>query len=119
MTSWCSKLQEDTCFRNPRYLQKNPDTIQRNLIKVAGISVGVMLYGWSAHIDKGIAKFGNFAGAEDKLRYAYVLSPTGIARKGPLARAFLMRKMECYVALNEEIQSLQLNLDKRKAQARA
>ena len=119
MASQRRKLQEDTRVQILRCLQENPDTTQRDLIKVAGISVEVTLYGLSALVDKGIAWFGNFAGAEGKRRYAYVLSPTGIVRKASPNRVFLTRKMEDIEALNEKIQSLQVNLDRRNAEAGA
>ena len=51
-------------------------------------------------------KLGNFSAAEDKRRYAYILTPKGIARKAALTRAFLVRKMEEYEALREEIEAL-------------
>lgn len=119
MTSKRSKSQEDTYFRILRVLQENPEMSQRELAKVAGISVGGLHYVLRALVDKGFVKFGNFTGAEDKRRYAYVLTPKGIARKASLTRAFLMRKMEEYEALKEEIQSLQLDLDGENAGKRS
>ena len=51
-------------------------------------------------------KLGNFTAAEDKRRYAYVLTPNGIAQKAALTRAFLVRKIEEYDALKAEIEAL-------------
>lgn len=92
---------------------------QRELAKVAGVSVGGMHYVLSALVDKGLVKLGNFTASEDKRRYAYVLTPKGIARRAALTRAFLMRKMEEYDALKEEIRSLQLDLDGSKTEGRS
>lgn len=119
MTGKRSKLQEDTYFRVLRLLQENPEMSQRELAKVAGVSVGGMHYMLSALVDKGLVKIGNFTAAEDKRRYAYVLTPKGIARKASLTRAFLMRKMEEYDALKEEIRSLQLDLDGSETEGRS
>ena len=60
----------------------------------------------NALINKGLVKLGNFTAAEDKRRYAYVLTPKGIARKAALTRAFRVRKMKEYEALKQEIDQL-------------
>ena len=110
MTSKRTKLQEDTHFRVLCLLQENPEMSQRELAEAVGASVGGMHYVVNALIDKGLVKLGNFTAAEDKRRYAYILTPKGIARKVALTRAFLARKMEEYKALREEIEALQLDL---------
>lgn len=111
MTSKRSKLQEDTYFRVLRLLRENPEMSQRELATIAGVSVGSMHYVLSALVEKGLVKFGNFTASEDKRRYAYVLTPKGIARKAALTRAFLARKMAEYEALKYEIEQLSSELD--------
>jgi EPS-associated MarR family transcriptional regulator len=111
MTSKRTKLQEDTHFRVLRLLQENPEMSQRELAEAVGVSVGGIHYVLNALIDKGLVKLGNFTAAEDKRRYAYVLTPKGIARKATLTRAFLVRKMEEYEALREEIDALRDEID--------
>lgn len=106
MTSKRTKLQEDTHFRVLRLLQEHPEMSQRELAEAVGVSVGGIHYVMNALIDKGLVKLGNFTAAEDKRRYAYVLTPKGIARKVALTQAFLVRKMEEYEALKEEIEKL-------------
>ncbi|EAP77345.1 MarR family EPS-associated transcriptional regulator [Roseovarius nubinhibens] len=106
MSSKRSKLQEDTHFRVLRILQDDPEMSQRELANAVGISVGGIHYVLNALIDKGLVKLGNFSAAEDKRRYAYLLTPKGIARKTVLTRAFLARKMAEYEALKEEIDAL-------------
>ena len=110
MTSKRTKLQEDTHFRVLRLLQENPEMSQRELAEAVGVSVGGIHYVLNALIDKGLVKLGNFTAAEDKRRYAYVLTPKGIARKTALTRAFLVRKMEEYKAIKEEIEALKSEL---------
>ena len=117
MTSKRTKLQEDTHFRVLRLLQENPEMSQRELAEAVGVSVGGIHYVLNALIDKGLVKLGNFTAAEDKRRYAYVLTPKGIARKVTLTRAFLMRKMEEYEALREEIEALSSELGNDQATA--
>ncbi|MFY0620526.1 MAG: MarR family EPS-associated transcriptional regulator [Pelagimonas sp.] len=111
MTSKRTKLQEDTHFRVLRLLQENPEMSQRELAEAVGVSVGGMHYALNALIEKGLVKLGNFTAAEDKRRYAYVLTPKGIARKAALTRAFLARKMEEYEALRDEIEALTQEID--------
>lgn len=111
MTSKRSKLQEDTSFRVLRLLQENPEMSQRELAKAAGVSVGGMHYILNALVEKGFVKLGNFTASEDKRRYAYVLTPKGIARRAALTRSFLIRKMEEYEALKYEIEQLSSELE--------
>jgi EPS-associated MarR family transcriptional regulator len=111
MTSKRTKLQEDTHFRVLRLLQENPEMSQRELADAAGVSVGGIHYVLNALIEKGLVKLGNFTAAEDKRRYAYVLTPKGIARKANMTREFLLRKMEEYEALRGEIEKLRTEID--------
>lgn len=84
---------------------------QRELAEAVGVSVGGIHYVLNALVDKGLVKLGNFTAAEDKRRYAYVLTPKGITQKALLTRAFLLRKMEEYEALKHEIEALQVEMD--------
>lgn len=110
MTSKRIKLQEDTHFRVLRLLQENPEMSQRELAEAVGVSVGGIHYVLNALIDKGLVKLGNFTAAEDKRRYAYILTPKGIAKKTSLTRQFLVRKMEEFEALKAEIEELYVDL---------
>ena len=102
-----SKAQEDVRFRVMRLLQKNPEMSQRDIAAAVGISVGGVHYCLNALIDKGMVKLGNFSAAQDKRRYAYILTPKGLSEKAALTSRFLKRKMEEYEALKEEIDALQ------------
>lgn len=84
---------------------------QRELAEAVGVSVGGMHYVLNALIEKGQVKLGNFTAAQDKRRYAYVLTPKGIAKRAALTRAFLARKMEEYQLLREEIEALSNELE--------
>ncbi len=111
MTSKRAKLQEDTHFRVIRLLQENPEMSQRELAAAVGVSVGGMHYVLNALIDKGLVKLGNFTAAEDKRRYAYVLTPKGVSEKAAITRRFLIRKIEEYEALKAEIEVLTSEID--------
>ena len=111
MTSKRTKLQEGTHFRVLRILQENPEMSQRELAEAVGVSVGGIHYVLNALIEKGLVKLGNFTAAEDKRRYAYLLTPQGIAEKAALTRRFLTRKRAEYEALRSEIEALSREVD--------
>lgn len=106
MISKRTKLQEDTHFRVLRLLQENPEMSQRELAAAVGVSVGGMHYVINSLIDKGLVKLGNLTAAEDKRRYAYILTAKGISEKAAITGRFLARKMEEYEALKAEINAL-------------
>jgi EPS-associated MarR family transcriptional regulator len=59
-----------------------------------------------ALIERGLVKASNFSRNPNKLGYAYVLTPAGIAEKTLLTGRFLKRKVEEYEALKLEIDIL-------------
>jgi len=101
-----SKVQEDVRFRVLRLLHENPELSQRDLAEAVGISNGSAHYLLSTLLDKGLIKLGNFTAAQDKRRYAYILTPKGIAEKAAITKRFLERKIEEYDALKAEIETL-------------
>jgi len=106
MTTQRDKLREDAQFRILRLLQEKPEMSQRDLAKAVGISTGGIHYVLSALVEKGLLKLGNFTSAVDKRRYAYKLTPAGLAAKAKLTRKFLIRKMAEYEALKGEIEDV-------------
>lgn len=94
-------------YRILRCLQGNPEMSQRDLARALGMSTGGTHYVLKALIAKGLVKIGNFRSAPDKRRYAYVLTPGGMAEKAAITRRFLRRKMAEYEALRAEIEALQ------------
>lgn len=102
-----SKVQEDVRFRVLRLLHENPELSQRDLAQAVGISNGSAHYLLTALVDKGLIKIGNFTAAKDKRRYAYILTPKGIAEKAAITKRFLERKTREYVALKAEIAALE------------
>jgi len=111
MTSKRRQDQEDTRFRVLRLLQENPEMSQRDLAKALGISVGGAHYVLSALIEKGLVKLGNFKAAQDKRRYAYIVTPKGISEKARITKRFLQRKAAEYDALKAEIEELLCEVD--------
>jgi len=111
MATQRDQMREDARFRILRLLQDNPEMSQRDLAQAVGVSTGGIHYVLSALVDKGLIKIGNFTAAEDKRRYAYVLTSKGFAEKARLTRRFLARKMKEYEALRAEIEAVRAEID--------
>lgn len=107
MTTQRERVREDVQFRVLRLLQDNPELSQRDLARAVGVSTGGVHYLLTALLDKGLLKLGNFTAAEDKRRYAYVLTPKGLSQKAVLTQRFLARKRAEYRALRDEIEALE------------
>ena len=101
-----SQVQEDVRFRVLRLLHDNPELSQRDLAEAVSISNGSAHYLLGALVEKGLIKLGNFTAAQDKRRYAYILTPKGIAEKAAITKRFLERKIQEYDALKAEIEAL-------------
>ena len=108
MTTRRQTANDDTLFWTLKLLQDNPGMTQRSLAKEVGINVSSINFCLKALVEKGWIKMGNFSRNPDKLSYAYLLTPVGVAEKAVLTRRFLQRKMVEYEKLREEIEALQL-----------
>jgi len=82
------------------------DISQRALAQRLGVSVGKINYCMRAVIDRGWVKVNNFRRADNKLAYAYLLTPSGVAAKVRLARTFLAIKEREFEQLQREIAAL-------------
>jgi len=98
--------QDETLFRVLRTLEARPETSQRELADSLGVSLGKANYCLKALMDKGLVKVRNFRNSKNKLAYAYVLTPSGVAAKASLTGRFLKRKMAEYEVLQKEIEEL-------------
>jgi EPS-associated MarR family transcriptional regulator len=102
---------EDLRFRILRSLHDNPNASYRGLAREAGVSVGGVHYCVNALIGKGLVKVRNFKASENKIKYAYILTPKGISEKTRLTSNFLKRKLREYEALRSEMDAIRLELD--------
>ena len=104
-------FQEEIQFEVLRRLHQTPQVSQRALAKDLGVGLGTINFCFQALIEKGLLKMQNFSQSENKLRYAYLLTPAGVAAKSKLTAEFLKRKVAEYEALQAEIDILKSELD--------
>ena len=97
-------------------LQKNPDVSQRSLAADLGVSLGSINFCLKALTAKGFVKAENFSKSNNKLGYAYLLTPSGIGAKSRLTASFLKRKRAEYRRLAHEIADLEAQMRQDKAE---
>ena len=95
-----------------RLLEQRPDLSQRDLSEALGLSLGKTHYVLHSLLDKGQVKAGNFRRSDNKLAYAYVLTPHGLREKLRLTKAFLSRKEAEFEQLRRTIATLKNELPK-------
>jgi EPS-associated MarR family transcriptional regulator len=99
-------ITDEIRYRLLHYLQDHPEATQRELARHLEISIGKVNYCLRALIEKGWLKMRNFRNANNKLAYAYHLTPKGLEEKLNVTYAFLRRKMAEYDAVQAEIERL-------------
>lgn len=100
-------LDKSTHYGLLKTLEDNPGLSQRDLAKRLGISLGKVNFCLNALVAKGSLKINNFRNSDNKLAYAYLLTPHGIEEKARMTAHFLRYKMQEYEALRAEIEELQ------------
>ena len=103
-------MNPDLSIKIMRELEKDPEQSQRGLSRRCGVSLGSIHYCINALVEKGFVKAKNFKNAQNKLAYAYILTPSGINLKKELTIAFLKCKQVEYEALQKEIKALEEDL---------
>ena len=101
-----------------RLLEQNPQLTQRQLSAELGVSLGKTHYIVKSLIDVGLIKLDNFQRSNNKLGYAYLLTPKGIAEKASITVRFLARKQDEYKRLEREIEALKSEVDAEINRAR-
>jgi len=99
-------LDETTHYRLLKILANDPGLSQRDLAKRLGVSLGKVNFCLNALVGKGSLKINNFRTSENKLAYAYLLTPRGLEEKARITLAFLQRKVQEYEKLRHEIEEL-------------
>ena len=79
---------------------------QRQLSSAIGLSLGKTHYLLKGLVDRGLIKVGNFSRSQNKLGYAYLLTPSGVKEKAMITKKFLEAKEKEYEILRQEIEAL-------------
>ena len=103
-------MNQELSIKIIRELEKAPEQSQRALSKRCSVSLGSIHYCIKALVEKGYVKAKNFKNAQNKVAYAYILTPSGINLKKELTLAFLKRKKAEYDALKKDIRELERDL---------
>ena len=106
-------LDETTHYGLLKTLEENPGLSQRDLAKRLGISLGKVNFCLNALVAKGSLKMSNFRNNENKLAYAYLLTPRGVEEKARVTLGFLKHKMQEYEQLKKEIEELQREAEQK------
>lgn len=99
-------LDETTHYGLLKTLEENPGLSQRDLAKKLGVSLGKINYCLNALVEKGSLKINNFRNSDNKLAYAYLLTPRGVEEKARITVRFLKYKVQEYERLRKEIEEL-------------
>ena len=99
-------LDDTTSYGLLKTLESNPSLSQRDLAKRLGISLGKVNFCLNALVEKGCLKVNDFRNSNNKLAYAYLLTPRGVEEKARFTVHFLKFKMREYEQLRAEIQEL-------------
>jgi len=97
---------DTTSYSLLKTLENNPSLSQRDLAKRLGISLGKVNFCLNALVGKGWLKINNFRNSDNKLAYAYVLTPRGIEERARMTVHFLTYKVQEYEHLRAEIEEL-------------
>ena len=106
-------LDETTHYVLLKTLEENPGLSQRDLAKKLGVSLGKINFCLNALVAKGSLKINNFRNSDNKLAYAYLLTPSGVEQKARMTVQFLKYKVQEYEKLRAEIAELQREAEQK------
>jgi len=104
---------DHTSYGLLKTLEDNPGLSQRDLAKRLGVSLGKVNFCLNALIEKGCLKVNNFRNSDNKLAYAYLLTPQGVEQKARMTVEFLQIKVREYERLRAEIEELRREVGQR------
>jgi EPS-associated MarR family transcriptional regulator len=96
-------LTENIHYTLLKLVEANPDISQRELAREMGISLGKVNYCLKSLVGKGFVKLENFRRSDNKLAYAYFLTPLGLEEKARITLSFLRIKEAEYETIRREI----------------
>ena len=102
--------KQEVSLKVLRLLEDDPKLSQRDIADRLGVSLGSVNYCLKALIEKGWVKVNNFRRSDNKMGYAYILTPRGVSEHLIQTKDFLKRKLEEYDQLRTEIKVLEAEL---------
>ena len=81
-------------------IEKDGKASQRLISQTCGFSIGKVNYCLKALIDIGFIKINSFNNSNNKLNYAYILTPMGMQEKTAITKQFIIKKKREYDKLN-------------------
>ena len=109
-------LNDTTSYGLLKTLADEPNLSQRDLAKRLGVSLGKVNFCLNALIAKGCLKADNFRNSENKLAYAYLLTPQGVEQRARMTVEFLQIKIQEYERLRTEIAELKRSVEHENIQ---
>src|SRR3990172_695756 len=106
-------FDDNTSYGLLKTLENNPSLSQRDLAKRLGVSLGKVNFCLNALVEKGCLKVNNFRNSDNKLAYAYLLTPRGVEEKARITVYFLKYKMQEYERLRAEIAELKKEAEQK------
>ncbi len=106
---------DTTSYGLLKALEQNPGLSQRDMAKRLGISLGKVNFCLKALIEKGCLKVSNFRNNDNKLAYAYLLTPRGMEQKARMTVEFLQIKTGEYERLRVEIEELKRDVERARS----
>jgi len=107
-------IDQELEYQALKILEQQPEMTQRQLSEALGVSLGKTNYVLKSLIDVGWVKLDNFQKSDNKLGYAYLLTPMGVAEKAAITHSFLKRKKQEYNDLQLEIARLQKEVQQQQ-----
>ena len=85
------KFSEDK-LKIMHLIEQDSNASQRVLASKSGMSLGKINYCLSALIEIVYIKINNFSNSDNKMKYAYILTPKGIKEKTAITKRFIAKK---------------------------
>jgi len=102
---------DEASYRLLRFVEERHGWSQRELAGAPDIILGKVDDCLCALVEKGWVRARNFRGNQNKLVYAYLLTPRGLEQKTQVTSNFIHRKMAQYEALGGEIAQLRRDFE--------
>ena len=100
------KIDIETKYKILDLIDKSNVSNQRSIAHHTKFSLGKVNYVVNQLMEVGFLKFENFKNSDNKKKYAYILTPSGLSEKLKITQGFIERKEREYEELKAEIEIL-------------